>query len=162
MLQLLKEIVDRIQWPKVRKEIQRLFPGTLALAKRMEYELMVAVKQSGNRAIGVDIHYVDARNGKPAASLYELKVLMEQCSRKSLGMPCSKKFMENFSEIPLADLINGVEEACDKILLERQTDACIPRPFTTESPSIFITGNTIEDPWFLSVPGRGIPKMVDS
>lgn len=156
MLSLLADIIAHFQWPKIRKEIRRLMPKTLALAERMENELVSAVKQEGNLAIGVDIHYVNPKDGKVLASLYELKVLMEQHARKSLGMSCYKKFKKDFSVITIPQ----VETLCDEILSERQIDACVPHPLITMSPSFFITGNTIEDPWFLFVPGRKIPKMV--
>ena len=164
MLQLLKDIVDRIQWPKVRREIQRLFPKTTDLAERMESDLMVAVNQIANGAIGFDIHYIDPKNGKTVVSLNELKMHMEQCARNSLGMAYSskkfRKIFNNFSKFSLQNWMAKLEMLSAEILLERQTDACVPYPFITRSPSFFIAGNTMTDPWFLSVPGRKIPRMV--
>ena len=162
MLQILKDILDRIWWPKVREEIRRLFPRTIALVERMEYDLMTAVNQIGNEAIGVNVLYIDPKNGKVSASMCEMKTIMEQCARMSLGLVCSKKFrkdFENFSKFSLKDWVVEFETLCEDIMSKRETDACIPSPLVTSSPSFFITGNTMIDPWFLWVPGRKIPRM---
>lgn len=163
MLQLLHYILMHFQWPKVKKEVSVLFPKTIALAERMEYDLMTAVNQIGNQAVGVDILYIDPKNGKVEASLSELKMLMEQCARMSLGLICSKDFRKNFDNFPgfqLKDWVAKLETLCEDIMSKRQADACIPYPLITRSPSFFITGNTMTDPWFLWVPGRKIPKMI--
>ena len=92
-----------------------------------------------------------------------MKTIMEQCARMSLGLVCSKKFrkdFDNFSELSLKDWVAEVEKLSAKILSERQVDACVPYPLLTRSPSFFITGNTMIDPWFIFVPGRKIPRML--
>lgn len=163
MLSLLNDIVCHFRWPKVRKEIRRLTPKTIALVERMERELMDAINEIGNEAIGVDMLYIDPKNGKVSAQMSEMKTIVEQCARMSLGLTCSKNFrkkFDNFSKFSLKDWVAKLEELSAEILSERQVDACVPYPLVTRSPSFFITGNTMIDPWFLWVPGRKIPKMI--
>ena len=64
----------------------------------MESDLMVAVNQIANGAIGFDIHYIDPKNGKTVVSHKRIEdATMEQCARNSLGMACSsKKFRKDF------------------------------------------------------------------
>lgn len=166
MLQFLRDIVGRIQWlkvgkwPKVRKEIQRLFPGTLALVEKMEKELQGAVTKIGHGAFGVNMIYFITKDD--VVSMSGLKAIMEDCARMSLGFACSKEFRKEIVADKLGfsfdDSVSAIEALSKEVIWKREGQECVPLPLITRVPSWFIK-DTVSDPWFVYSPGI-MPRML--
>lgn len=160
MLSLLADIVMRFQWPKVRKEIRRLFPDTLALVEQMEKELERAVFKIGHGAYGVNIACLTKE-----VTIYAggLKITMEGLARISLGLPCSeeiKRFIgADKSGFLLKESMSDLEWMSRVLIFKKDGQECVFLPHITRKPSFFIPGS-ISDPWFVYSTGK-IPKMVE-
>ncbi len=150
MLQLLRDILWRFQWPKVRKEIRRLFPETLELVKKMEAELYrVVTEEIGHGAYGVSIACLTR---EMSVYVNELKIGMEGYARVSLELPCSEK-IKNYigadrTDFSLADAVADLEDLSRNLIFKIDCQECVLWPVVTRKPSFFIS-DAISDPWFV-------------
>ncbi len=160
MLQLLKDIIERFQWPKVREEIRRLFPETLRLVEKMETELQrVVMDQVSHGAYGANIACLTR---EVTVYMSGLKMAMEGCARISLNLPCSKKILDYLGAdkdgFSLTDGISNLENLSRNLIFKIDCEECVFWPLITRKPLFFIK-EAISDPWFVGSSTQAL-KMV--